>query len=35
MIELALTLGWRLSDLDALEDVELATIVDVLGNRRA
>ena len=35
MIELAVATGWRLADLQALDDVELATLVDVLTARGA
>jgi hypothetical protein len=33
MIELAIVLGWRLDDVEALDDVQLATLVDVLQER--
>jgi hypothetical protein len=34
MIELAFATGWRLEELRALDDVSLATLVDVLEARR-
>lgn len=33
MVELAVATGWRLDALEALDDVELATFVDVLAER--
>ena len=35
MIELAVATGWRLEELEALDEVELATFVDVLEERQA
>jgi hypothetical protein len=35
VIELAVALGWRLEDVRALDDVELATVVDVLEARHS
>lgn len=35
MIELAVVLGWRLEDVYALDDADLATLVDVLEQRNA
>ena len=34
-LELALALGWTLAQIDELDDAELATLVDVLEERRA
>jgi hypothetical protein len=33
MIELAVVTGWSLAELQALDDYELATVVDVLEER--
>jgi hypothetical protein len=33
MIELAVALGWTLADVQALDDVEVATLVSVLEAR--
>lgn len=33
-VELAVALGWTLADVVALDDHELATVVDVLEERR-
>jgi hypothetical protein len=33
MIELALSTGWSLAELRALDEFELATVVDVLAER--
>ena len=35
MIELALATGWELERLEALDEAELATVVDVLERRHA
>jgi hypothetical protein len=35
MIELAVAIGWPVGDLLALDDAELATVVDVVAQRGA